>query len=94
MTSGQSSPLNVLLDLEMPLTLRFGRARLHLEEIVNLEPNALLELDKAPHEPVEVLVNGRMVARGRVVEVQGNYGVQIVEVVSRVERMNLSAGAF
>ena len=93
--SGPSNPsaLSVLLDVEMPLTLRFGRARLRLDEILHLDTDSLVELDRTPHEAVDVMVNGRVVARGNVVCVEGNYGVRISEVVSRGERLNTTVGA-
>jgi len=94
MSAGETiSKFGVLLDIEMPLTLRFGGARLRLEDVLGLDAEAVVELDRAISEPVDVLVNGRLVARGTVVEVEGNYGVRVSEVVSQRERLNTTTGA-
>jgi flagellar motor switch protein FliN/FliY len=82
------SALGVLLEIELPMTLSFGKARLRLEDVLGLETESLVELDRVLSDPVDVLVNGRLVARGQVVEVEGNYGVRISEIVSRKERLN------
>ena len=87
------STLSALLDIELPLTLRFGQAQMHLDDILNLDTDSMVELDRASIEPVDVLVNGRLVARGMVVEVDGNYAIQIAEISSRQERLNTTAGA-
>jgi flagellar motor switch protein FliN/FliY len=80
--------LDLLLGIEMPLTVRFGEAVLTLDALARLAPGSLLELSRQPDDPVEILINGRLVARGEVVVVAGNYGVRVTEVQSAVERMN------
>jgi len=87
-----SQTFDVLLDVELPLTIRFGSTDLTFGEIMGLETGSLVEFDRAPDEPVEVLVNGRVVARGEIVMVQGNYGVRITEIASRRDRLNTGAG--
>jgi flagellar motor switch protein FliN len=72
-------PLSLLLGMEMPLTIRFGRVQMPLERVLELHAGSVLELDQALDEPVDVLVQGRIVARGEVVAVDGNYGVRIVD---------------
>jgi flagellar motor switch protein FliN/FliY len=80
--------LDLLLGIEMPLTVRFGEAVLTLDALSRLAPGSLLELGRQPDDPVEILINGRLVARGEVVVVAGNYGVRVTEVQNAVERMN------
>jgi len=87
------STLSILLDIELPLTLRFGKANLHLNDILELETESMVELDRPISEPVEVMINGRTVARGHVVEVEGNYAVRVTDVVSRRDRLNTTTGA-
>jgi len=82
--------LEVLLDIELPVTLRFGRTQMQLGDVLALGSGSVIEFDHSANEPVEVLVNGRVVARGEAVMVQGNYGVRISEIASRRERLGTS----
>jgi flagellar motor switch protein FliN/FliY len=75
--------MDVLLDIELPVTLRFGRTQMLLGDVIALGSGSVIEFDRSVDEPVEVLVNGRVVARGEAVMVQGNYGVRVSEIVSR-----------
>ncbi len=84
--------LEVILDIDMPLSVRFGEAVLSLDLLTRLGPGSLIELSRQPDDPVDVLINGRLVARGEVVVVSGNYGVRVTEVVSAAERLR-SMGA-
>jgi len=86
------SNLDALLDVELPVTLRFGSTRMALEAVIGLNTGSVVEFDRRVNEPVEVLVNGRVIARGEAVMVQGNYGVRISEIASRRERLETSPG--
>ncbi len=79
--------LGVILDLDLPLTVRFGKTSATLGSLVRLAPGSMVGLDRAPTDPVEVLVNGKVIARGDVVSVAGNYGVRITDIVSPSERI-------
>ena len=83
--------LDMLLDIELPLTLRLGGASLSLGEVMALTSGSLVEFNHGLDDPVEVRVNGRIVAHGQVVTVQGNYGIKIAEVASRRERLNTTS---
>jgi flagellar motor switch protein FliN len=72
--------LDVLMDVELAVTLRFGSRRLALREILDLNPGAVVELDRQVREPVDLLLDGRLLARGEVVVVEGNYGLRVIEV--------------
>jgi flagellar motor switch protein FliN len=89
----KSQTLDVLLDIELPLTVRLGSAQMTFGEVMGLNAGSLVEFGRAAEEPVDVLVNGRLVARGEIVMVQGNYGVRITEISSRRERLDTGAGA-
>jgi flagellar motor switch protein FliN len=78
--SGRRIPLDLLLDVELALTLRFGSRSLPLSEILDLNPGSVIELDRQVEEPVDVLLDGRVVARGEVVVIDGNYGLRVTEV--------------
>jgi flagellar motor switch protein FliN len=85
-----SSTLNLLMDVELPVSVSFGRTRVRMQEILKLITGSIIELDRSISEPVEVIVNNCVVARGEVVVVEGNYGVRINEVMSKRERLQES----
>jgi flagellar motor switch protein FliN len=72
--------LDLLMDVELAVTLRFGSRRLVLREILDLNPGSVIELDRRVEEPVDMLLDGRVVARGDVVIMDGNYGLRVTEV--------------
>jgi len=71
--------LDLLMDVELVLTLRFGSRDLTLAAILDLTPGAVIDLDRQVEEPVDVLLDGRLVARGEVVVTNGNYGLRVTE---------------
>ena len=77
--TGQTK-LNLLMDVELSVTLRFGSRRLLLREVLDLIPGAVVDLDRQVEEPVDILLDGRLLARGEVVVLDGNYGVRVTEV--------------
>ncbi|HEY3380297.1 MAG TPA: flagellar motor switch protein FliN [Vicinamibacterales bacterium] len=79
--------LEVILDIELPLTVRFGRTEMTLQALTHIGPGSVIDLDRSPDEPVDVLINDKIIARGEVVVVAGNYGVRVTEVMSAVERI-------
>jgi flagellar motor switch protein FliN len=83
---GRSKTLDVIMDIDLPLVVRFGRTELPLKMLTTLGPGSVIDLGRAPDDPVEVLISNRVVARGEVVIVGGNYGVRIRDVVSPAER--------
>lgn len=84
--------LDVILDIDLPLSVRFGETEMTLDALTRLGPGSVIDLGRSPDDPVDVLVNGRMVAKGEVVVVAGSYGVRIIEVVSAADRLR-SMGA-
>lgn len=86
------SNLDLVLDIDLPLSVRFGHTDMTLATLSRIGPGSVIELDRAPEDPVDILVNGKLVARGEVVVVTGNYGVRITEVMSAAERIR-SLGA-
>lgn len=72
--------LQALMDVELDVALRFGSRRLLLREILDLAPGAVIELDRQVQEPVDLLLDGRVVARGEIVVMDGNYGLRVIEV--------------
>ncbi len=83
----RSRKMDLLLDVELPVSVSFGRAQLLLKDIIKLNTGSIIELNRSVSEPVEVIVNNCVIARGEVVVVEGNFGVRVHEVVSRQERL-------
>jgi flagellar motor switch protein FliN/FliY len=71
--------LEAVLDVDLPLVVRFGRAVMPLRALADLGPGSVIDMGRSPDEPVELLVGERVIARGEVVIVSGNYGVRITE---------------
>ena len=78
----ERAALRLLHDVEMTLTAEIGRTRLPVRQVLDLVPGTVLELDRAAGAPADVMVNGRLVARGEVVVVDEDYGIRITEIVS------------
>ena len=68
------------MDVDLAVTIRVGSRRLLLREILDLDPGAVIELDRQVSEPVDMLLDGRIIARGEVVVLDGNYGLRVTEV--------------
>jgi flagellar motor switch protein FliN/FliY len=83
----ESRTLDLLLDVELPISVSFGRAHLPLKEVMKLTTGSIVELNRTISEPVDIIVNNCVIARGEVVVVEGNFGVRIQEVISRQERL-------
>jgi flagellar motor switch protein FliN len=84
-TAGQSPVgLDLLMDVQLAVTMRFGARRLLLREVLDLSPGAVVELDRKIQEPVELLLDGKLVARGEVVVIDGSYGLRVTD-VSRLD---------
>ncbi|MFH1810664.1 MAG: flagellar motor switch protein FliN [Pseudomonadota bacterium] len=81
-----------LLDVPLRIAVEVGRTRLSIGELLALSPGAVVELDKAAGEPLDVLVNGRAVARGEAVLINEKFGVRITEVLPRAERLQRLRG--
>lgn len=78
-------PLQALAEVEMAVTAELGRCRMPVAELLNLVPGAVVELDRTAGTPIDLLVNGTLIARGEVVVVDEEYGVRITEIVGTVE---------
>jgi flagellar motor switch protein FliN/FliY len=71
--------MDLLMDVQLGVTMRFGSRRLLLREVLELSPGAVVELDRKVQEPVDLLLDGRLVARGEVVVIDGNYGLRVTD---------------
>ena len=82
------SGIELLLDISLPVTVELGRTRMMIRDILQLAPGSVLELDKLAGEPVDILVNHKLIAKGEVVVIDENFGVRVTEIVSQIDRMN------
>jgi flagellar motor switch protein FliN/FliY len=79
--------LPALLDVDLPIEVRFGATDLSLLALTRLAPGAVVDLQRSPDAPVELLVGDKVVARGEVVVIGGNYGIRIIDLAGPEDRM-------
>lgn len=79
---GNSGPLNVLHDVEMDVTVELGRTTMPIRELLALQPGMVVEIDRAAGAPIDVLVNGHLIACGEVVVIDEEFGIRITEIVA------------
>jgi flagellar motor switch protein FliN/FliY len=79
--------MELLLDVDLPVSISFGKTQIPLKDVLKLTTGSIVELNRGVNDQVEVLVNQSLIARGEVVVVEGNYGVRIQEIVTRQDRL-------
>ena len=84
--------IDLLFDVELPVSVSFGHAHLPLKDILKLNTGSIVELDRSIAEPVDIVINNCVIARGDVVVMDGNYGVRIKHIVNRSERLVVQQG--
>ena len=89
---GLTRNLEVVLDIDLPLIVRFGHTVMSLKALTALGPGSIVDMGRSPDDPVELMVSDRVIARGEVVIVAGNYGVRITDLVSPGERVRALEG--
>ncbi|OZI11611.1 flagellar motor switch phosphatase FliY [Bacillaceae bacterium SAS-127] len=80
--------LNMLLDIPLQVTVELGRTTRSVKDVLDLTSGSIIELDKLAGEPVDILVNSRLIAKGEVVVIEENFGVRITDILSQSERLN------
>jgi flagellar motor switch protein FliN/FliY len=79
--------LELLMDVELDVRLRFGECEMVLHDVLDLSAGSVVELNQCVQDPVELLVGNKVIARGEVVVVDGNYGIRVVEIISPMARI-------
>jgi flagellar motor switch protein FliN/FliY len=79
--------LDLLLDIELGVTLRFGSRQMLLQDIIELCSGSVVELDRRVEQPVDLLIDGHLIAQGEVVIVEGNYGLRVTQVAGQSEKI-------
>ena len=82
-----SGNLDLLLDIQLPVVVRMGQTEMQMGELLKLTPGSILELNRSADAPVELLVNGKLIAKGEVVVVDGNFAFRITEIDTRAARI-------
>ncbi|HHW02855.1 MAG TPA: flagellar motor switch phosphatase FliY [Thermoanaerobacterales bacterium] len=83
-----NASLDLIMDVPLEVTVELGRTFKTIKEILGFSPGSIVELDKMAGEPVDILVNGKHVAKGEVVVIDENFGVRITEIINSIERVN------
>lgn len=83
----EESGLELLYDIPLEVTVELGRVKMVVKDVIELGSGSIVEIDKAAGEPVDVMVNGRLVAHGEVVVIEDNFGVRITEILSPADRL-------
>jgi flagellar motor switch protein FliN/FliY len=86
-----TSGMEVLLDVPLEISVELGRVKMMVREVLDLGTGSIIEVDKAAGEPVDVMVNGRLVAKGEVVVIEDNFGVRVTEILNPAERFRMDA---
>jgi flagellar motor switch protein FliN len=87
-----SGTMGLLMDVELPVLVRFGRTRKSLGELMKMTAGSVIEFGPTPENSVELVVNGRVIARGVAVAVEGHYGVRISEIVAVNDKIQVASG--
>ena len=86
-TTGAGNDLNMILDIPVQLTVELGRTRIPIKHILQLAQGSVVELEALAGEPMDVLVNGYLIAQGEVVVVNDKFGIRLTDIVTPSERM-------
>ena len=88
----QNQNLNILLDVKLQLSVELGKAELPIKKVLELTKGSIVSLNKAAGEPVELYANGKLIAFGEVVVIEGNFGLRITHITDPVKRLNTING--
>ncbi|MBU8909366.1 flagellar motor switch protein FliN, partial [Desertibacillus haloalkaliphilus] len=87
LSPSESNNLNMLLDIPLQVTVELGRTKRSIKEILEFTQGSIIELDKLAGEPVDILVNQKLIAKGEVVVIDENFGVRVTDIVSQEDRI-------
>jgi flagellar motor switch protein FliN/FliY len=86
-SAGGKIDLDLLMDVQVTLSVEIGRTRLPIKDLLALNQGSIVSLDRGVNEPLDLMVNGTLIARGEVVESAGQFGLRLIDVVSPSERL-------
>ena len=79
--------MGIIMDVPLDITVELGRTHRKISEILDFSPGTVIELDKLAGEPIDILVNGKFVAKGEVVVIDENFGIRVTDIVSVEKRL-------
>lgn len=86
--SKESGNIGLILDVPLQVTVELGNTRMRIKEILELGVGSIVELDKLAGDPVDIYVNGKLIAKGEVVVIDENFGIKVTDIISPIERAN------
>ncbi|MCB1142056.1 MAG: flagellar motor switch protein FliN [Leptospiraceae bacterium] len=88
-SGANSSNLNLLMDVTMSLTVELGRTNMLIKDVLTITEGAVVELDKNVGEDVDILANGKLIGRGKIIVLDDYYAIQITHIINPMERLNM-----
>ncbi len=85
----EKSKFSILLDVPLDIVVEIGSTQMPIEEVLRLNPNSVVELDRFIHDPVDIKVNGKVIAKGELYTVKNNFGIKITHIVTPEERLKI-----
>ena len=86
-TVGEKKKLDTILDIPVTISMEVGRSEISIRNLLQLNQGSVVELDRVAGEPLDVLVNGTLIAHGEVVVINDKFGIRLTDVISQVERI-------
>ncbi len=83
-----SEDLNLVLDIPVKMTVELGRTKMTIKELLRLSPGSVVSLEGLAGEPLDILINGYLIAQGEVVVVSDKFGIRITDIITPSERMH------
>ncbi|MCQ8877886.1 flagellar motor switch protein FliN [Pseudoalteromonas shioyasakiensis] len=87
MSNEEKRKLDTILDIPVTISMEVGRSKINIRNLLQLNQGSVVELDRVAGEPLDVLVNGTLIAHGEVVVVNDKFGIRLTDVISQVERI-------
>jgi len=87
MSGDEKRKLDTILDIPVTISMEVGRSKINIRNLLQLNQGSVVELDRVAGEPLDVLVNGTLIAHGEVVVVNDKFGIRLTDVISQVERI-------
>lgn len=86
--SGTIANLDLILEIPITLSMEIGRTRMRISDLLKLSSGSIVELQRMVDEPLDVLVNGKLIAQGEAVVIDGKFGIRLTDVMSKQERLS------
>ncbi len=91
--AGSNANLDLILEIPITLSMEIGRTKMRISELLKLSSGSIVELQRMVDEPLDVLVNGKLIAQGEAVVIDGKFGIRLTDVMSKQDRIsNLQSG--